>query len=80
MRRCVRIENRFQPLFAKPLASRPSRRQPGYDKGDDFRPGFKALKEIGYRDYCSYECGIEGKKEIEIPKSIAFLKQQWNEA
>ncbi len=68
------------------LASRPNRKQPGYDKnddfrdGDDFRPGFKALKEIGYQDYCSFECGCEGKKEIEMPKSIAYLKQQWKEA
>lgn len=62
------------------LASRPNRKQPGYDANDDFRPGFRALKEIGYGDFCSFECGIEGKKETEIPKSMAMLRQQWDEA
>ncbi len=75
------------------LASRPNRKQPGYDKGDDFRPGFRALKDIGYQDFCSYECGIEGtakgatdeetrelNKKIEIPKAAEFLRKQWEEA
>ncbi|MGI6456471.1 MAG: sugar phosphate isomerase/epimerase family protein [bacterium] len=75
------------------LASRPHRKQPGYDENDDFRPGFRALKDIGYQDYCSFECGIEGSakganneetnemnKRIEIPKSVEFLKRQWEEA
>jgi len=75
------------------LASRPNRKQPGYDKGDDFRPGFRALKEIGYQDFCSYECGIVGSaqgatkeetnelnKKIEIPKAAEFLRKQWEEA
>ncbi len=62
------------------LASRPRRKQPGYDPNDDFRPGFKALKEIGYQDFCSFECGIEGKGEVEIPKSMDLLRKQWAEA
>lgn len=62
------------------LASRPNRKQPGYDPNDDFRPGFKALKEIGYQDYCSFECGIEGKGEVELPKSMEMLRKQWAEA
>ena len=62
------------------LASRPTRVMPGLDKKnryDDFRPGFKALKEIGYQDFCSLECGIEGKPDEDIPKGVQFLKQQW---
>lgn len=66
------------------LASRPSRRHPGYDKDDNFRPGFQALKEIGYQQYCSYECGIEGKtyeeKEQNLIDSLNYLRQQWDEA
>ncbi len=62
------------------LASRPNRKQPGYDKNDDFRPGFRALKEIGYQDFSSFECGIEGKPEVEIPKSMEFLREQWDAA
>jgi len=64
------------------LASRPTRVMPGLDKKnlkDDFRPGFKALKTIGYQDFCSLECSIEGKPEIDIPKGAQFLKQQWEE-
>lgn len=61
------------------LASRPNRKQPGYDKSD-FRPGFRALKEIGFQEYCSFECGIEGDKLVEIPKAVKYLKQQWKEA
>jgi sugar phosphate isomerase/epimerase len=75
------------------LASRPHRQQPGFDDNDDFRPGFRALKEIGYQDFCSFECGIQGNakgandqetsdlnKRAEIPKSVEFLKRQWEEA
>ncbi|MDP8243095.1 MAG: sugar phosphate isomerase/epimerase family protein [Candidatus Hinthialibacter antarcticus] len=62
------------------LASRPNRKQPSYDPNDDFRPGFKALKEIGYQDYCSFECGIEGKGEVELPKAMDMLRKQWAEA
>ena len=45
-----------------------------------FVSGFRGLKRIGYQDYCSLECGTIGKAEEEIPKSFAFLKQQWEEA
>ena len=62
------------------LASRPNRKQPGYDPNDDFRPGFKALKEIGFQDYCSFECGIEGKPDVEIPKTMEYLRIQWGES
>ncbi len=62
------------------LGSRPTRKQPSYDPNDDYRPGFKALKEIGYQEYCSFECGIEGKPEVEIPKSMVYLRRHWEEA
>jgi sugar phosphate isomerase/epimerase len=62
------------------LASRPNRKQPGYDPNDDFRPGFKALKEIGFQDYCSFECGVEGKADEAIPKTMEYLRRQWDEA
>lgn len=66
------------------LASRPHRKQPGYDKDDNFRPGFQALKEIGYQNYCSYECGNDGKtyeqKINNLIDSVNFLRQQWDEA
>jgi sugar phosphate isomerase/epimerase len=72
------------------LASRPSRKQPGFDANDDFRPGFRALKDIGYQDYCSFECGCEGpakgdgadeqNKLTEMPKAFEYLRKQWEEA
>ncbi len=60
------------------LASR-IRVLPGQDERS-FVDGFRGLKVIGYQDYCSFECGVKGDREVEIPKSLAFLKQQWEQA
>jgi len=55
------------------------RNLPGQDERS-FVDGFKGLKKIGYRDYCSLECGCIGDKMVEIPKAAEFLKRQWEEA
>jgi len=60
------------------LASR-ARNLPGQDERS-FVSGFIGLKLIGYQDYCSLECGVQGDRESEIPKSVAFLRAQWEEA
>lgn len=60
------------------LASR-KRVLPGQDERS-FVDGFKGLKWIGYHDYCSFECGVIGDREAEIPKSLAFLREQWQKA
>lgn len=60
------------------LASR-TRVLPGQDDRQ-FTDGFRGLKWIGYRDYCSFECGVKGDAETEIPKSLAFLREQWAQA
>jgi len=60
------------------LASR-KRNLPGQDKRS-FRGGFQGLKWIGYQDYCSFECGVIGAREVEIPKSLAFLRKEWEKA
>lgn len=60
------------------LASR-KRNLPGQDERD-FTNGFKGLKMISYRDYCSFECGVLGDREVEIPKSVKFLREQWERA
>jgi sugar phosphate isomerase/epimerase len=60
------------------LASR-LRNLPGQDDRQ-FVEGFRGLKYIGYQDYCSYECGIQGDPMVEIPKSMAFLREQWAKA
>jgi sugar phosphate isomerase/epimerase len=60
------------------LASR-IRVLPGQDERQ-FVDGFRGLKQIGYQDYCSFECGVRGDAEVEIPKSMAFLREQWAKA
>jgi sugar phosphate isomerase/epimerase len=60
------------------LASR-KRNLPGQDERS-FIDGFKGLKHIGYQDFCSLECGVEGDREVEIPKAVKFLRAQWEQA
>lgn len=55
------------------------RNLPGQDERD-YTNGFAGLKMIGYQDFCSFECGCIGDPEIEIPKSVKFLREQWNKA
>lgn len=55
------------------------RNMPGQDERS-FVDGFRGLKKIGYRDYCSLECGCIGDKMVEIPKAAEFLRKQWDEA
>jgi len=47
---------------------------PGYGH-TDFRAGFAALKEVGFDKYMAVECGIPGEKEVELPKSAAYLRR-----
>lgn len=56
--------------------SDPRRSIPGQNQSR-FVEGFRGLKYIGYDRFCSFECGIRGDREIEIPKSIEFLKREW---
>jgi sugar phosphate isomerase/epimerase len=55
------------------------RNLPGQDERD-FTDGFRGLKMIGYQDFCSFECGCIGDPEVEIPKSVKFLRDQWEKA
>ena len=52
---------------------------PGQDERQ-FVDGFRGLKWIGYQDYCSFECGVRGDPQVEFPKSMAFLREQWEKA
>ena len=58
------------------LASR-IRVLPGQDERQ-FVEGFRGLKLIGFKDFCSFECRVQGDPKAEIPKSIAFLRDQWS--
>ncbi len=55
------------------------RNLPGQDERD-YTNGFKGLKMIGYQDFCSFECGVIGDRDVEIPKCVKFLKKQWDKA
>lgn len=59
---------------------KPRRTYPG-ENSMTFVDGFRGLKYIGYQGYCSFECGCASDdKEKAFEKTIAFLKDQWNEA
>ena len=63
------------------IASRKRRSVPGEDgEADNYVNGFKALKELGYDKYISYECGCQGDRNIVLPESVKLLRTQWEEA
>ena len=56
-----------------------NRLQPG--RGHlDFRPGFAALKEVGYDGYLGIECRIDGPVEQALPETMAYLRREWDAA
>jgi sugar phosphate isomerase/epimerase len=57
-----------------------NRAQPG--KGHlDFRPGFAALKKIGYDGWIGLECSrIIGDYDTAIRESVAFIRREWDAA
>ncbi len=63
------------------LATTKSRILPSQEERS-FVDGFTGLKKIGYRDFCSLECGLKKgtRAEEEIPRAFDFLRQQWAEA
>ena len=60
------------------LAEKDKRTAPG-TAGDDFRPYFKALKEIGYAGGISLECGWKDFA-AEAAGAVATLRRHWAEA
>jgi len=56
-----------------------NREQPG--RGHlDFRPGFRALKEIGYEGPLSLECRLVGDPLQALQEAGDYLRRQWEEA
>ena len=56
-----------------------NRLQPG--RGHlDFRPGFAALKEVGYDGYLGIECRLDGPIDQVIPETAALLRELWTAA
>jgi len=61
------------------LATTKHRILPGQEERN-YVPGFRGLKMIGYQGYMSFECGVRGNRDVEIPKSVKFLRAQWEKA
>lgn len=63
------------------VASRGQRRMPGEDgQLDNYIDGMKALKELDYQNYISFECGTDADREIVVPAAVELLRSQWEQA
>ena len=63
------------------IASRGTRKMPGEDgELDNYVDGFRALKQLGYDKYVSFECGCNGDKEILVPAAVQLMRTQWEQA
>lgn len=63
------------------IASRGHRIMPGEDGDlDNYVDGFRALKEMGYSKYVSFECGSKGDKNVTLPSAVELLRTQWEQA
>lgn len=63
------------------VASRGGRKMPGEDgEKDNYLDGFRALKELGYNKYVSFECGSKGDRNVTVPAAVELLRSQWKKA
>lgn len=63
------------------IASRAHRNTPGEDgEVDNYVQGFRALKEMGYDKYVSFECGCAGDRRTVLTAGVELLRKQWQEA
>lgn len=63
------------------VASRGRRLMPGEDgPKDNYVDGFRALKQMGYQHYVSFECGTKGEREQTVVAAVELLRQQWEQA
>ena len=64
------------------IASRGTRSMPGEDGDvDRYVDGFRALKELGYPHYVSFECGCKGEDRAAVlTAAVELLRRQWDEA
>ena len=63
------------------VASRGQRRMPGEDgQLDNYIDGMRALKELDYQNYISFECGTDADRETVVPAAVELLRSQWEQA
>ncbi|MGV8091996.1 MAG: hypothetical protein AB2L24_09055 [Mangrovibacterium sp.] len=49
-------------------------------EADNYIDGFRGLKDIGYQDYISFECGSVGDKKETLPTAVKLIREQWKKA
>lgn len=60
------------------VASRGNRKMPGEDGTlDNYVDGMRALKQLGYDKYISFECGTNGDRNVTLPAAVELLRAQW---
>lgn len=63
------------------IASRGRRLTPSEDgEKDNYVDGFRALKEMDYQGFVSFECGCEGDRATVLPQAFELLRSQWEQA
>ena len=63
------------------IASKGDRKMPGeHPEVDNYVDGFRALKEIGYEGFVSFECGCGGDRDALLRQAVDLLRAQWLEA
>ena len=63
------------------VASRGNRKMPGENGDvDNYVDGFRALKQMNYPHYVSFECGTDGNREETVPAAVNLLRAQWAKA
>ena len=63
------------------IASRGTRQMPGENgEKDNYVDGFRALKEMNYPYYVSFECGCAGEREVVLPAAVELMRAQWEMA
>ncbi len=63
------------------IASRGTRNMPGEDgEVDNYVDGFRALKEMNYPGFVSFECGCKTNREEAVPTALKLMREQWEKA
>ena len=63
------------------IASRGRRIMPGEDgELDNYVGGLRALKELDYPYYVSFECGTKGEREQTVKAAVELIRAQWEQA
>ena len=63
------------------IASRGRRIMPGEDAElDNYVEGFRALKQLEYPYYVSFECGTKGDRNQTVKAAVELIRAQWEQA